>query len=146
MVQMTFAGHDSVTEWLRWWTRNPLGSARRGSNPLAVAFLRWRIFNSMRYCSLFACVPQFANLLVKATPASKSSCFVVRQRSSLSPCRGVLIVLKESMFWFVHVSKMCFKLMFTHVFINCDIHVSIVHFLLCVSYNWFCEVVTQCIV
>ena len=28
--------HDSVTEWLRWWTRNPLGSARRGSNPLAV--------------------------------------------------------------------------------------------------------------
>ena len=30
--------HDSVTEWLRWWTRNPLGSARRGSNPLAVAF------------------------------------------------------------------------------------------------------------
>ena len=27
---------DSVTEWLRWWTRNPLGSARRGSNPLAV--------------------------------------------------------------------------------------------------------------
>ena len=31
--------HDSVTEWLRWWTRNPLGSARRGSNPLAVALL-----------------------------------------------------------------------------------------------------------
>ena len=30
--------HDSVTEWLRWWTRNPLGSARRGSNPLAVGF------------------------------------------------------------------------------------------------------------
>ena len=26
---------DSVTEWLRWWTRNPL-VARRGSNPLAV--------------------------------------------------------------------------------------------------------------
>ena len=29
--------HDSVSEWLRRWTRNPLGSARRGSNPLAVA-------------------------------------------------------------------------------------------------------------
>ncbi len=26
-------GTDSVTEWLRGWTRNPLGSARRGSNP-----------------------------------------------------------------------------------------------------------------
>ena len=25
-----------VAEWLRRWTRNPLGSARRGSNPLAV--------------------------------------------------------------------------------------------------------------
>ena len=30
-------GVDSVTEWLRRWTRNPLGSARRGANPLAVA-------------------------------------------------------------------------------------------------------------
>ena len=27
---------DSVSERLRRWTRNPLGSARRGSNPLAV--------------------------------------------------------------------------------------------------------------
>ena len=31
------AAHDSVFEWLRRWTRNPLGSARRDSNPLAVA-------------------------------------------------------------------------------------------------------------
>ena len=30
--------HDSVSEWLRRWTRNPLGSAREGSNPFAVAF------------------------------------------------------------------------------------------------------------
>ena len=28
--------HDSVSERLRRWTRDPLGSARRGSNPLAV--------------------------------------------------------------------------------------------------------------
>ena len=28
--------HDSVSERPRRWTRNPLGSARRGSNPLAV--------------------------------------------------------------------------------------------------------------
>ena len=27
---------DTLSEWLRRWTRNPLGSARRGSNPLAV--------------------------------------------------------------------------------------------------------------
>ena len=25
-----------MSEWLRRWTRNPLGSARRGSNPLGV--------------------------------------------------------------------------------------------------------------
>jgi hypothetical protein len=31
-------GHDTLSEWLRRWTRNPLGSARRGSNPLGVAF------------------------------------------------------------------------------------------------------------
>jgi hypothetical protein len=28
---------DTLSEWLRRWTRNPLGSARRGSNPLGVA-------------------------------------------------------------------------------------------------------------
>ena len=31
-----FDAEDTVSEWLRRWTRNPLGSARRGSNPLAV--------------------------------------------------------------------------------------------------------------
>ena len=31
--------HDTVSEWLRRWTRNPLGSAREGSNPFGVAFL-----------------------------------------------------------------------------------------------------------
>ena len=31
---------DSVSERLRRWTRNSLGSARRGSNPLAVVLLR----------------------------------------------------------------------------------------------------------
>ncbi len=29
----------SVSEWLRRWTRHPLGSARRGLNPLAVVFV-----------------------------------------------------------------------------------------------------------
>ena len=32
-----YPAHDSVSERPRRWTRNPLGSARRGSNPLAVA-------------------------------------------------------------------------------------------------------------
>ena len=31
--------HGSVSEWLRSRTRNPMGSARGGSNPLAVALL-----------------------------------------------------------------------------------------------------------
>jgi hypothetical protein len=29
---------DTVSEWLRRWTRNPLGSAREGSNPFGVGF------------------------------------------------------------------------------------------------------------
>ena len=33
-------GIDSVSEWLRRWTRNPLGSACKGSNPLGVAACR----------------------------------------------------------------------------------------------------------
>ena len=32
----TTVAKDTVSEWLRRWTRNPLGSARRGSNPLGV--------------------------------------------------------------------------------------------------------------
>ena len=30
---------DTLSEWLTRWTRNPLGSARKGSNPLGVALL-----------------------------------------------------------------------------------------------------------
>ena len=30
---------DTVAEWLRRWTRNPLGSARVGSNPTGVALM-----------------------------------------------------------------------------------------------------------
>ena len=30
------AAEDTVSEWLRRWTRNPLGSARKGSNPFGV--------------------------------------------------------------------------------------------------------------
>ena len=36
VVMIVMVVSDTVTEWLRWWTRNPLGSARRGSNPLGV--------------------------------------------------------------------------------------------------------------
>ena len=31
--------NDTVSEWLRRWTRNPLGSARVGSNPTGVVFV-----------------------------------------------------------------------------------------------------------
>jgi hypothetical protein len=30
---------DTLSEWLRRWTRNPLASGRRGSNPLGVAIV-----------------------------------------------------------------------------------------------------------
>ena len=34
-----YPGTDTLSEWLRRWTRNPLGSAGKGSNPLGVALL-----------------------------------------------------------------------------------------------------------
>ena len=37
--QSSSSQYDSVSEWLRRWTRNPLGSARAGSNPAAVAIV-----------------------------------------------------------------------------------------------------------
>ena len=33
-------GRDTVSEWLRSWTRNPMGFARMGSNPIGVVFSR----------------------------------------------------------------------------------------------------------
>ena len=40
-IYITYQTHvgsnDTVSEWLRRWTRNPLGSAREGSNPFGVA-------------------------------------------------------------------------------------------------------------
>ena len=44
------ANQDSVSERLRRWTRNPLGSARRGSNPLAVGSVG-SVFDSVRSVS-----------------------------------------------------------------------------------------------
>ena len=42
-LQVVYQATDTVSERLRRWTRNPLGSARRGSNPLGVDFLYWRL-------------------------------------------------------------------------------------------------------
>jgi hypothetical protein len=92
---------DSVTEWLRRWTRNPLGSARRGSHPLAVVLWRSapngveklssqgflvstigampRHFHSPRY---HASVPACIGTSVPPPSPCKPSW---RQRSTLSP-------------------------------------------------------------
>ena len=48
------SAHDSVSERLRRWTRNPLGSARRGSNPLAVDFTSTPFGVRMQWCHLRA--------------------------------------------------------------------------------------------
>ena len=42
-----------MSERLRRWTRNPLGSARRGSNPLGVVFLKMLVFKSPPHASIF---------------------------------------------------------------------------------------------
>jgi hypothetical protein len=34
-----------LTEWLRWWTRNPLGNSRVGSNPAVVAANTFTFFS-----------------------------------------------------------------------------------------------------
>ena len=53
--------HDTVSERLRRWTRNPLGSARRGSNPLGVVSSRGTrgLFLVSAICSATSpfCVP-----------------------------------------------------------------------------------------
>ena len=43
-MPLQFVNVDTVSEWLRSWTRNPMGFARMGSNPIGVAFLTTRLF------------------------------------------------------------------------------------------------------
>jgi hypothetical protein len=51
--------HDTVSERLRRWTRNPLGSARRGSNPLGVDLVELRLAYVVVYLSMRSqlCIP-----------------------------------------------------------------------------------------
>ena len=44
--------HDNVSEWLRRWTRNPLGSAREGSNPFVVVCHPAHAWGSKWRCSI----------------------------------------------------------------------------------------------
>ena len=57
IVKLTYQNHiltypptanhtDTVAEWLRRWTRNPLGSARVGSNPTGVGIFTILIRNA----------------------------------------------------------------------------------------------------
>ena len=47
------AATDTLSEWLRRWTRNPLGSARKGLNPLGVV-LPWLSLPSGKACGCVA--------------------------------------------------------------------------------------------
>ena len=67
--------NDTVSEWLRRWTRNPLGSARVGSNPTGVdgSFLSkrhwWQIthFKFSHQLPSFCCPPPIAQLVERVT-------------------------------------------------------------------------------
>ena len=62
--------YDSVSEWLRRWTRNPLGSARRGSNPLGVVFfLKTEIENVACVVKKLLVQKWFCGLMDKASPS-----------------------------------------------------------------------------
>ena len=41
---------DEVAEWLRWWTANPLCSARVGSNPILVGL--WLLWPALHFMGL----------------------------------------------------------------------------------------------
>ena len=73
--------HDTVSKRLRRWTRNPLGSARRGSNPLGVVcnlsghcipkpLLRRGAFRGVEPCALHAWSENHAT----SAPAAAATC------------------------------------------------------------------------
>ena len=40
IIEAAYDCCDTVAEWLRRWTANPMGSARVGSNPIFVVILK----------------------------------------------------------------------------------------------------------
>ena len=78
---------DTVSEWFRRWTRNPLGSARRGSNPLGVAFAH----STQDIFALIRHVPERKHIAARSllahgiavarSPPSHVSLLLVRHRS-----------------------------------------------------------------
>ena len=73
---------DSVSERLRRWTRNPLGSARRGSNPLAVVLyshMGWCVGN----CKLILCCC-FVGWLCQVSKNAHTECICRRSSHSHS--------------------------------------------------------------
>jgi hypothetical protein len=49
IIEAAYDCCDTVAEWLRRWTANPMGSAREGSNPFGVALFRRTV------CVFFTC-------------------------------------------------------------------------------------------
>ena len=62
-------GHDTVSERLRRWTRNPLGSARRGSNPLGVVLVVLVCGGRFRSLRVVQMAPAAGRRVVQMTPA-----------------------------------------------------------------------------
>ena len=71
-----------MSEWLRRWTRNPLGSARRGSNPLGVVCFFHGILD-------FA--PEADGILVAFLPTRNAE--VIAMRMLCFICRGSIFFL-----------------------------------------------------
>jgi hypothetical protein len=59
---------DSVSEWLRRWTRNSLGSARRGSNPLAVVLVPLAVLQGAKNSAGDVAFGKAANVIVIRLP------------------------------------------------------------------------------
>ena len=55
--------HDTVSEWLRRWTKNPLGSARRGSNPLGVVLYIAAPILKVAYDNALCCIHRSVHAL-----------------------------------------------------------------------------------
>ena len=80
--------NDIVSERLRRWTRNPLGSARRGSNPLAVGLRRGAlvehaqrmdVYGFRLRCLTARCTFLFPSVGLRAGCGTKGQCWRVCQ-------------------------------------------------------------------
>jgi hypothetical protein len=97
-LEVEVSRQDSVSEWLRRWTRNPFGSARRGSNLLAVVLVPPAVLRGAKmFCRQSICWEGCMRVCHLAAWSSGIILVIVRIVIDLAKVINIIIMLATVM-------------------------------------------------